>query len=115
MVVPLMSCAARIPVYTLLISMMIQMGANTFTIRNKSTNVRIGKKGTKPKRYATISFNEASDFKASFSSTSFFNKRVGVTCWYYIYKIAKTSKIRIQNSYISRSHNYSTIETNIGG
>lgn len=47
-----------------------QMGANTFTIRNKSTNVRIGKRGTKPKRYAAISFNEASDFKASFSSTS---------------------------------------------
>lgn len=47
-----------------------QMGANTFNIRNKSSSVRIGQKGTKPKRYAAISFDEAIDFKNRFSSTT---------------------------------------------
>ena len=44
------------------------MGANTFNIRNKSSNIRIGKKGTKkPKRYASISYDEAIRFKNEFS------------------------------------------------
>ncbi|MGC6469933.1 MAG: ABC transporter permease [Flavobacteriales bacterium] len=47
-----------------------QMGANTFNIRNKSTNVRIGKRGTKPKRYASITFSEAKAFKNRFNYTT---------------------------------------------
>lgn len=39
------------------------MGANTFTIRNRGLNVRIGKSGEKPKQYREISFKEAKAFK----------------------------------------------------
>lgn len=46
------------------------MGANTFNIRNKSANVRIGKQGTKPKRYASISYAEAMTFKQRFNFTT---------------------------------------------
>ena len=46
------------------------MGANTFNIRNKSSSIRIGKKGTKPKRYASISYAEATRFKNEFYSTT---------------------------------------------
>ena len=44
------------------------MGANTFNIRNRSAN--IGKRGTKPKRYASISYAEAIAFKESFDFTT---------------------------------------------
>lgn len=44
------------------------MGANTFTIRNKGQNVRIGKGGGKPKTYRSISYTEAVMFKDLFSS-----------------------------------------------
>lgn len=43
------------------------MGANTFTIRNKGQNVRIGRGGGKPKVYRTISYAEANRFKELFS------------------------------------------------
>lgn len=46
------------------------MGANTFNIRNKSSSIRIGKKGTKPKRYASISYAEAIRFKNEFQVTT---------------------------------------------
>ena len=46
------------------------MGANTFNIRNKSSSIRIGKKGTKPKRYASISYAEAIRFKSEFPVTT---------------------------------------------
>ena len=46
------------------------MGANTFNIRNKSSNVRIAKKGEKAKRYESISFDEAMNFKNQFSFTT---------------------------------------------
>jgi putative ABC transport system permease protein len=46
------------------------MGANTFNIRNKSSSIRIGKKGTKPKRYASISYAEAIRFKNEFPITT---------------------------------------------
>lgn len=46
------------------------MGANTFNIRNKSSSIRIGKKGTKPKRYASISYAEAIRFKNEFPVTT---------------------------------------------
>ena len=47
------------------------MGANTFNIRNKSSSIRIGKKGTKPKRYPSISYAEAIRFKNEFPVTTF--------------------------------------------
>ena len=46
------------------------MGANTFNIRNKSSSIRIGNKGTKPKRYASISYAEAIRFKNEFPVTT---------------------------------------------
>lgn len=42
------------------------MGANTFTIRNREIGVRIGKRGKKPKRYPAIKYNEAMQFKREF-------------------------------------------------
>lgn len=42
------------------------MGANTFTIRNREMTIRIGRGGKKPKKYPTITFQEAVDFKRSF-------------------------------------------------
>jgi len=47
-----------------------RMGSNTFNIRNKSSSVRIGKKGNKPKRYASITYAEAKKFKDRFSSVT---------------------------------------------
>ncbi|MFN4234386.1 MAG: ABC transporter permease [Bacteroidia bacterium] len=43
------------------------MGANTFTIRNKGQNVRIGRGGGKAKTYRSISYAEAIRFKELFS------------------------------------------------
>lgn len=42
------------------------MGANTFTIRNRGTNIRIGKSGKRPKTYSRITYREAERFKNSF-------------------------------------------------
>lgn len=42
------------------------MGANTFTIRNREMSVRIGKKGKKPKRFPPITYTEAMQFKKEF-------------------------------------------------
>lgn len=42
------------------------MGANTFTIRNKETVVRIGRGGKKPRRHKAITFEEAMAFSAQF-------------------------------------------------
>jgi len=42
------------------------LGANTFTIRNRGTAVRIGKSGKKPKKYRNISYEEAMKFKENF-------------------------------------------------
>lgn len=43
------------------------MGANTFTIRNREMSVRIGKKGKRPKRFPAITYHEAMHFKKEFS------------------------------------------------
>jgi putative ABC transport system permease protein len=42
------------------------MGANTFTIRNRGSNIRIGKGGKKPKRYTRVTYREAVRFKDNF-------------------------------------------------
>jgi putative ABC transport system permease protein len=42
------------------------MGANTFTVRNREMSVRIGKKGKRPKRFPAITYAEAIQFKKEF-------------------------------------------------
>lgn len=39
------------------------MGANTFTIRNRSTSIHVGKAGKRPKKHKEISYQEAVEFK----------------------------------------------------
>ncbi|MCU0434794.1 MAG: ABC transporter permease [Bacteroidia bacterium] len=43
------------------------MGANTFTIRNRETTVRIGRSGKQPRRYRAITYQEAIDFSERFT------------------------------------------------
>ncbi|MCD6068046.1 MAG: FtsX-like permease family protein [Bacteroidetes bacterium] len=43
------------------------LGANTFTIRNRETSVKIGRGGKKPKKYRSISYEEAMKFKKDFN------------------------------------------------
>ncbi|MBC7746345.1 MAG: ABC transporter permease [Flavobacterium sp.] len=43
------------------------MGANSFTIRNRGTGIRIGGSGQRPKRFSPITFQEAMAFKQSFN------------------------------------------------
>lgn len=42
------------------------MGANTFTIRNKETRIKIGRGGKKPKKFRPITYNEAMEFAERF-------------------------------------------------
>jgi putative ABC transport system permease protein len=44
-----------------------RMGANTFTIRNRQTTIRIGQSGKKPKNYREINYREAERFVENFS------------------------------------------------
>jgi len=44
-----------------------RMGANTFTIRNRQTTIRIGQSGRKPKNYREINYREAEAFVDKFS------------------------------------------------
>ncbi len=43
------------------------MGANSFTIRNRGIGIRIGGSGQKPKRFKPISYQEALEFKNTFT------------------------------------------------
>ena len=43
------------------------MGANSFTIRNRDVNVRVGRHGKRAKRYQSITYKEAMRFKNEFS------------------------------------------------
>lgn len=43
------------------------MGANTFTIRNREMNLRIGQNGRKPKKYRSITYDEAVRFTKDYS------------------------------------------------
>ena len=42
------------------------MGANTFKIRNRGSNIHIGRRGKRPKRYRPITYDEAMKFKEEF-------------------------------------------------
>ncbi len=52
------------------------MGANTFNIRNRGSNVRIGRSGKRPPVYRYISYDEAVRFKKEFT----FPAKVGISC-----------------------------------
>ncbi|MFM2284886.1 MAG: hypothetical protein RLZZ543_383 [Bacteroidota bacterium] len=52
------------------------MGANTFNIRNRGSNIRIGRGGARPPVYKTITFEEVTRFKNEFT----FPSRVGISC-----------------------------------
>ena len=43
------------------------MGANSFTIRNRGIGIRIGGGGQRPKRYKSINYRQATEFKNSFT------------------------------------------------
>jgi len=43
------------------------MGANTYMIRNRGSNIRVGKKGKRSKRHERISYREAKGFKDRFT------------------------------------------------
>ena len=43
------------------------LGANTFTIRNRESNIRIGRRGRAPKRFRQITYSEAIRFKKEFN------------------------------------------------
>ena len=43
------------------------MGANSFTIRNRGTGIRIGGNGSRPKRWPVITYKESMEFKQRFS------------------------------------------------
>lgn len=52
------------------------MGANTFTIRNRETTVRIGRGGKRPRRYRPITYTESVRFQREFD----YNAKVSVSC-----------------------------------
>lgn len=52
------------------------MGANTFTIRNRETTVRIGRGGKRPRRYRPITYTESMRFQREFA----YNAKVSVSC-----------------------------------
>lgn len=56
------------------------MGANTFTIRNREMNIRIGQDGRTPKKYRSITYDEAIRFTKnySFPATPSVSTRAGV-------------------------------------
>jgi putative ABC transport system permease protein len=53
-----------------LTSAFTSMGANSFTIRNRGTGIRVGGSGQAPKRYKSIRFQEAMAFKERFNFPS---------------------------------------------
>lgn len=55
------------------------MGSNSFNIRNRGLNIRIGNQGTRPKQYPNISYQDAIAFKQSFSFPAIVSISVGVT------------------------------------
>src|ERR1035438_1588850 len=58
------------------------MGANTFTVRNREMTIRIGKRGRKAKKFPAIKYAEAMQFKQEFQygaavSVSTFATQIG--------------------------------------
>lgn len=55
------------------------MGSNSFTIRNRGMNIRIGGQGTKPKVYPNITYQDAIDFRREFQLPAVVSVDVRVT------------------------------------
>lgn len=55
------------------------MGSNSFSIRNRGLNIRIGNQGTRPKNYPNITYQDASAFKSEFTFPALVSVTVGVT------------------------------------
>src|SRR5690554_4464894 len=55
------------------------MGSNSFTIRNRGMNIRIGGQGTQPKNYPNITYQDATSFKREFNFPAVVSVTVGVT------------------------------------
>lgn len=55
------------------------MGSNSFSIRNRGMNIRIGGKGTQPKNYPKITYQEAVAFKRNLKFPAVVSITVGVT------------------------------------
>src|ERR1041385_2295448 len=53
------------------------MGANTFTVRNREMSIRIGRRGKKARKFPAITFNEAQQFKKDFQ----YGSAVEVSTW----------------------------------
>lgn len=53
------------------------MGANTFTVRNREMSVHIGRKGKKAKKFPAIIFNQAMQFKKEFK----YGAAVAISTW----------------------------------
>ena len=46
------------------------MGSNTFSIQNRGTNIHVGRRGKKAKRYPRVTFDQAMEFKEMFDYPS---------------------------------------------
>ncbi|HLT42185.1 MAG TPA: ABC transporter permease [Sphingobacteriaceae bacterium] len=55
------------------------MGSNSFSIRNRGMNIRIGGQGTQPKTYPKITYQDAVAFKREFQFPAIVSVTVGVT------------------------------------
>jgi putative ABC transport system permease protein len=55
------------------------MGANTFNIRNRDVNIRIGNSGKKPKIYKSISYSDATAFRNKYTFPAVTSVHVGAT------------------------------------
>lgn len=55
------------------------MGANSFSIRNRGLNIRIGGRGTQPKNYPKITYQEAVAFKQNLDFPATVSLMVGVS------------------------------------
>src|SRR5690554_3685883 len=55
------------------------MGSNSFSIRNRGMNIRIGGQGVRPKTYPKITYKDAVGFKREFQFRAIVSVTVGVT------------------------------------
>ena len=55
------------------------MGSNSFSIRNRGLNIRIGSQGTQPKNYPKITYQDATFFKKELTFPALVSITVGVT------------------------------------
>lgn len=104
------------------------MGANSFSIRNRGAGgIRIGNQGTRPKRYDPITYEQALDFKESFTfpstiSVSAFASFASTVKYQSVKTNPNISIIGTDNNYLltagyklGRGRNFSQSEIELGG